>query len=1014
MANLSNINNKFLVTTGGNVGINTTSPAEKLEVSGGHIKIINSGNTNLYINANNSGSDSTIFFQETNSTKAKIQHDASNDSMLFTDGAYTDTMTLKGGKVGIGTTSPTNPLSVEATNVSDWVAEFKQGHSTAGQSYGVNIFGGTSSSDAAFQVCNQAGGGLLRVTGAGNVGIGTSSPNEKLDITGGYLKFNGGDYGLKGSASLTYNPVSDHYFQSSGSTKVTFKASGNVGIATTSPIQKLDTPNIIIGGSTIAGGIYRANSTMMDNLGGIARFYSIGPNTTTGGSYQFNSLSSNATAGAGTVMTIFNTGNVGIATAININKLDVGGNINVQGGNGSYLTFNNGDANIVINNNGSGRDLSFKTYSGSSNAERMRIDKNGNVGIGTASPSAGVPLTVYYNSTSQFHIGGAQAGISNNVYYNGSAYVNRNTSTGGALLQLGTDGSFAFRRATSGSSPTLNYSQYIGANGNVGIGTTSPTATLQVTGDIKIGSGAGSGSDSNNMSIQVSNATYGDTSNLGLLVRNNGTNGQFAQIGFGYSESRCPVVIGSVITSGSGATKGDFIIGTRSTTTGSDAPTERMRITSGGNVGIGLTNPSWQLEVAKTGTVRAAISSIDNNTAGIYFRVFLDGNQVGNGTIATQNNGDMKFFNGTSSESEKMRIRASGTVGIGAAGFDSQMLTIAAGTLDGAIYATSTDANCFASFRDNSSTANIEYGAIGNAHVFRKDANEYMRIASNGRVGIGTTAPVALLHLKQAAGANIRFENGTTNRVCTVGEGVGTNDVFSFRGNSYRSTDTLSVVFSTDRVGIGIITPNEKLQVAGNIHAYAPSGIDAGLFASTAAGNTTAAVRSSGVTHFNGGNVGIGTTSPSAKLQVSNTDLNRKTMIQGNGTNQGFSHKATLVNHYPVVSAGNQLIIPFTSQGNLNSTTIIKIWGHSARFNSSDPRGFEATIQLGHLSALYNVSAISSSGNISGVSASGMNLVISFTTAYTNASLSDGLFATIEYMTNNLSYSLQPTNIVMN
>ena len=123
---------------------------------------------------------------------------------------------------------------------------------------------------------------------------------------------------------------------------------------------------------------------MMDNLGGIARFYSIGPNTTTGGSYQFNSLSSNATAGAGTVMTIFNTGNVGIATAININKLDVGGNINVQGGNGSYLTFNNGDANIVINNNGSGRDLSFKTYSGSSNAERMRIDKNGNVGIGTS------------------------------------------------------------------------------------------------------------------------------------------------------------------------------------------------------------------------------------------------------------------------------------------------------------------------------------------------------------------------------------------------------------------------------------------------------------------------------------------------------------------------------------------------------------------------------------------------------------------------------------------------------
>ena len=98
--------------------------------------------------------------------------------------------------------------------------------------------------------------------------------------------------------------------------------------------------------------------------------------------------------------------------------------------------------------------------------ERMRI-RGGNVGIGTDSPSTATPLTAYYSGTSQFNIGGPQSGISNNVYYNGSAYVNRNTSAGGALLQMGTDGTFAMRRATSGSSPTLNYSLYIDANGVV-------------------------------------------------------------------------------------------------------------------------------------------------------------------------------------------------------------------------------------------------------------------------------------------------------------------------------------------------------------------------------------------------------------------------------------------------------------------------------------------------------------------------------------------------------------------
>jgi hypothetical protein len=99
-------------------------------------------------------------------------------------GLYVDNgMTiLDGGNVGIGTSAPTNALSVEKTVSNDWLAEFKQGDSTAGESYGVSILGGTNASDVAFDVGNQAATVLFRVRGDGNVGIGTTAPDNLVHI----------------------------------------------------------------------------------------------------------------------------------------------------------------------------------------------------------------------------------------------------------------------------------------------------------------------------------------------------------------------------------------------------------------------------------------------------------------------------------------------------------------------------------------------------------------------------------------------------------------------------------------------------------------------------------------------------------------------------------------------------------------------------------------------------------------------------------------------------------------
>ena len=146
---------------------------------------------------------------------------------LGVNGRETDIRIVDGGKVGInyGATAPYR-LSVKedgtaATNIG--VYALVNGAGTNNYAIYADANSGTSTN---FGVYSNSGNNAF----LGSVGIGMDAPVDKLEITGGYLKFNGGDYGLKGSASLSYNATSDHYFQSGGSTKVTFKSNGNVGI----------------------------------------------------------------------------------------------------------------------------------------------------------------------------------------------------------------------------------------------------------------------------------------------------------------------------------------------------------------------------------------------------------------------------------------------------------------------------------------------------------------------------------------------------------------------------------------------------------------------------------------------------------------------------------------------------------------------------------------------------------------------------------------------------------------
>ena len=193
-------------------------------------------------------------------------------------------------------------------------------------------------------------------------------------------------------------------------------------------------------------------------------------------------------------MTINSTGKVGVGHDTLYQKFTVNGNIDIRGGDGSFLTFNNGDANIVINYNGTGRDLSFKTYDGSSNAERMRITKDGKVGIGTTNPVEKLQIN------------------SGDVLINNST-ISTLKSGGSLYIDLNTFGSYSgrnFRISDNGTS-LVNVKQ----TGEFGIGTTSPAYKLDVDGDVvRIGS---SSQQSARLIIQATNTAGAPASTASLL-----------------------------------------------------------------------------------------------------------------------------------------------------------------------------------------------------------------------------------------------------------------------------------------------------------------------------------------------------------------------------------------------------------------------------------------------------------------------------------------------------------------
>jgi len=350
---------------------------------------------------------------------------------------------------------------------------------------------------------------------------------------------------------------------------------------------------------------------------------------------------------------------------------------------------------------------------------------------------------------------------------------------------------------------------------------------------------------------------------------------------------------------------------------------ERMRITSTGNVGIGTASPGYKLEVA--GQVKATSLLISDSASGLlqghgdaYHGIMFRGTPAaaldlsitaGDQISFYEYGGDFRFYKknniGGGQLSEIARIHQStsffnSNVGIGTSS-PSQKLDV-----NGYARATSgfVGNGGLSLFGDNSSTN----------RVF---------ITTAGDVGIGTTNPSRMLHIRKdihnGIGSVIRLENATGGGDNKVGilftDGTynswikgGRYDSETKSFLSFETTDSEAVRIDGDgNVGIGTTSPGGKLEIqtlasqgsTALILRTSDSVANATIRWQDSAGTNRAGIGSyyniadsgaleflnGGVTNMilrSSGNLGIGTTSPDSKLTLRDTS-NVYVDIQGDG-----------------------------------------------------------------------------------------------------------------------------------
>lgn len=336
-----------------------------------------------------------------------------------------------GGNVGVGTSAPTQKLSV----IGHAFVQGADGYNSAGETARLYL-GDTNTSIRAVHGSGvrisafNAQDGLVLQQGTGNVGIGTTTPGAPLHVVGAnpfphahiaaaptapfgaflsldasatpggneYLIFSTGGTAAEGQGKLVFQNFTD------GVEAMAITDTGSVGIGTNTPQSQLQVSGVITAGeaSVTDGEIVLEDSGTIANNPGIrtnADGDLILRTHSSVGEMTFESGNPEATR-----MTLLGNGNLGIGTTTPRHKLDVAGRVNVENGviqrGGSAITATSdlGLYSMVadswmrfVTNNGAFKFFANSTTGASANppagSALMTVTANGHVGIGVDTPA---------------------------------------------------------------------------------------------------------------------------------------------------------------------------------------------------------------------------------------------------------------------------------------------------------------------------------------------------------------------------------------------------------------------------------------------------------------------------------------------------------------------------------------------------------------------------------------------------------------------------------------------------